>query len=563
MLRAGPLEVALDGIDLRYVRLGPVELVRRIHVAVRDSLWNTIPGSPSDVDVTVDGDTFVVAFAVQHRADSIDFSWQGRIHGTEDGRIRYEMDGAVGSETLYNRIGICVLHPWREFAGQPFRADTPGGPIAGSLPMLVGRQPFEDGNHQPLFPSMSRLEVALGPDLSVVDEFSGDLFEMEDQRNWSDASFKAYSTPLALGIPHRLQARERISQNVVVSFAGTPAMTQDAGTPTLDIGADTGIRVPPIGLTVGATQLSNRDVGLLRSLAPAHLRSDVHLRDPAWQSKLANALRLCEQCDAALEVALFLCAGDDVDELARLLAGVDVVRVLVLPEGAQTATPEETTPPSLVTFVRERLNLDGVPVAGGTDMNFCELNRTRPQTVAMDGIFWSINPQAHASDDISLLETPEAQGEQVRAALAFADRKPLYVGPITLAPRSAPLDARQSRRIAAAWTAASVKYLTGAGAAALTYFEAAGPAGVVDEGRRFPVYDVLARACELRGADVLSCEASAPLEVVGLAVRRDGMTSVLSANLTDSPQTVALRGPQGSQVLELGPYDVTLTPLAS
>jgi len=26
---------------------------------------------------------------------------------------------------------------------------------------------------------------------------------MEDQRNWTDASFKTYSTPLALGFPHR------------------------------------------------------------------------------------------------------------------------------------------------------------------------------------------------------------------------------------------------------------------------------------------------------------------------------------------------------------------------
>ena len=32
---------------------------------------------------------------------------------------------------------------------------------------------------------------------------AGDVFEMEDQRNWSDASFKTYSRPLALPFPYR------------------------------------------------------------------------------------------------------------------------------------------------------------------------------------------------------------------------------------------------------------------------------------------------------------------------------------------------------------------------
>jgi NAD(P)-dependent dehydrogenase (short-subunit alcohol dehydrogenase family) len=49
-------------------------------------------------------------------------------------------------------------------------------------------------------------------------------------------------------------------------------------------------------------------------------------------------------------------------------------------EGAQTTSAHETTPGSVVALVREGLGLGaGVPVAGGTDMYFCELNRTRPE----------------------------------------------------------------------------------------------------------------------------------------------------------------------------------------
>src|SRR5579859_6128541 len=86
-LRAGPLRAALDGVDLRYVKLGEIELVRRIYVAVRDRNWNTIPGVPSEVEVTEDEDSFEVRFEVRHTGHETDFSWAGAIVGTASGRI--------------------------------------------------------------------------------------------------------------------------------------------------------------------------------------------------------------------------------------------------------------------------------------------------------------------------------------------------------------------------------------------------------------------------------------------------------------------------------------------
>ena len=57
---------------------------------------------------------------------------------------------------------------------------------------------------------MKKIELADG--LWARFEFEGDLFEMEDQRNWTDASFKTYSTPISLGWPHRAQAGQEIRQ---------------------------------------------------------------------------------------------------------------------------------------------------------------------------------------------------------------------------------------------------------------------------------------------------------------------------------------------------------------
>jgi hypothetical protein len=213
-------------------------------------------------------------------------------------------------------------------------------------------------------------------------------------------------------------------------------------------------------------------------------------------------------------------------------------------------------------------------------MYFCELNRTRPRTDTMDGIFWSMNPQVHAFDDVSLVETPEAQGEQVRAARAScAGGAALFVGPVTLRRRynvnatvaeeeasgelPDSVDPRQASLLGAVWTLASAKHLAEAGADSVTYYETTGWRGVMqgDEppplpelfpgrpGQVFPLYHVLADVCELRGAEVLACTASRPLEVAALAAERDGDTTILLANLTVQPRAVALSGIDGDATL--------------
>jgi hypothetical protein len=243
-LRAGPLTAALDGVDLRYVRRGEEELVRRIYVAVRDRNWNTIPGVPSGVDVDQGEDSFAVRFSVRHVSHDTDFAWKGSILGAPDGRIRFAMDGRGEREMLYNRIGFCILHPWRENAGRPFRGQTPEGTVSGILPLHVGPQRFESGVYVPLFPSVGRLEIDLAAGGTVAIELEGDMFETEDQRNWTDASFKTYCTPLALGFPHRLDRGERKAQAVTVHALGDPPATSSVQTRRLVVGAPLGARVP-------------------------------------------------------------------------------------------------------------------------------------------------------------------------------------------------------------------------------------------------------------------------------------------------------------------------------
>jgi putative intracellular protease/amidase len=584
VLQAGPARVLLDGIDLRYVSIERTELVRRIYVAVRDRNWNTIPGEVSGLELDARDDSFDLRFSVRHEAPDIDFSWQGAISGHEDGRITYGLDGVAEKDLQYNRIGICVHHPWRETAGAPFRARTPEGEIEGRFPDLVGPQLVEDGLIRALFPAFDRLHVELPAGGSLELEFEGDLWETEDHRNWTDANFKTYSTPLALGFPHDLAHGQTLAQRVTITPRDVTRVRGGDGATRLSIGRPTGTTVPAIGLGADGDghEPSEREVELLRALGPAHLRVEVELDGDEWPDVLRHAQETARRVGANLLVSLHLRPehADRLPAVAAALAGGPAVEdVLVILLGGRTSTPEETTPPELVALVR-RAFADALPVAaigGGTEIYFTEINRTRPKADDWDLVCFSITPQIHAFTDLDLVENLDAQAENIRSAKALAPGKQIVVSPITIrrrvnfhaaAPEPEPgpgelpdsVDVRQPSLLGGAWTAGSLKYVCEAGAAAVTYYETTGWRGVLEReggsrladrfhsrpGQVFPLYHPLADVAAWRGAEVLHVDSENPLLAVALAVQVDGAVRLLVANVTPDEQHVVVSPLQGA-----------------
>ena len=174
------------------------------------------------------------------------------------------------------------------------------------------------------------------------------------------------------------------------------------------------------------------------------------------------------------------------------------------------------------------------------------------------------------------MENLDAQAETVRSARAIAGEGQVAVSPITLRrrvnfhaagdpPPTPPgelpdaVDVRQSSLFGAAWTAGSLKYVAESGASSVTYYESTGWLGVVERttggelperfrsnaGEVFPLYHPLADAIEWSGGEVLACDSSDRLAVVGLAARTGGVSRLLVANLTPSPQDVVVDGLDG------------------
>jgi hypothetical protein len=571
--RAGGIEFDLSGIDLRRIRLDDLELVNRLYVAIRDVDWNTIPSAVSGLDVRPADDGAVqVTFDARNVGSGIALTWRGAISATSDGRIAYEMNAVVGQGFRYNRIGFCVLHP-ASAAGSRYHAWTPSGQISGRLPDLIAPQSIVDGLETPLFPAYSRLDIDLDG-VTVSTSFEGDLFEMEDQRNWSDGSFKTYGTPISLGYPHEARAGDVIRQRVDISVKAPPtrpnsrgaaARTADAAV-TLNLAEATSKRWPELGLGVPTTAADRAIPPAVRpSLAAArvdHVRLDVHLTDPEWQAVLDQGREDAAAIGARLEVALFVEDGSTTPlrEVAAALARPDVARVISLDERtAGTAT----TPAATLRTIVDALRSAGVeaPILTGTNGDFAEINRDRPAPGAWAGVAYALNPQVHSVDEMSLVESLPVHAQTVATARSFAAAGSVVVSPVTLRGRfnpaaaepaltgreAPPADYRQPSLFAAGWLLGSIASMIDGGADAVTYFETHGPRGVVgSSGNVFPAWFVLADLADRDDREPRQVENGTGPRVAALAMAADGAARVLIANLTTDRQRVRVGRLPGS-----------------
>lgn len=574
-LRAGPLELVFHEGDLRRIRWGDREVVRRIHGAVRDRDWGTVPGRITGLEIDSGDGSFRIRYTREHRADGIHFVWQATISGDGEGTLRFGFDGEARSTFLRNRIGLCVLHPIRECAGARVRSMHLGGSVRDLMfPGLVAAE-------QPMagFTDLAGLTQEVGPGIRAELEFSGDAFETEDQRNWIDASFKTYSTPLRLPFPVEIRAGERIRQSVVLRMRNAGREPGPSGIRSgreeavrITVTGQEPVRFPEIGMMMAShgRAFDAADADRLSRLGLSHLRADLRLADPNWPERLRIAARDATGLGAALELAIHLPAGagGDLTSVARELGRmkVDLTRALIFRDGSRSTSATD------LEAARNALDECGMAIGAGTDADLYQLN-LQPPPVDGDLVCWSMNPQVHASDAMSIAETPEAVVHQVASVRRNFPDLPLVVSPVTLKPRSNPVatgpersvpvgelppqvDVRQMSLFCAAWTVAMLKALSESGVESVTLFETTGWRGVLETtagsplparfpstpGSVFPVYHVLADVGGFSPRTVVPTVAAGPAGVVSLLLGAGGRRRLLLANLSTTPRLVSIAG---------------------
>lgn len=572
-LAAGPLKLLFQEQDaaIRHLSLGRIEVLRGIYAAVRDENWNTLPPVITFIKKEILPDSFALEFtATVHKQSAPCFTWKGTLTGDSDGTIRYAFRGEALISFKKNRVGFCVLHH-PGLAGQPVTVESiDGSRTQSKFPLAItGRQPFFD---------IRALSHEAAPGIECEVRMSGDAFEMEDQRNWTDASYKTYCTPLSKPFPVALEKGAIIEQEVTVRLNTAPGKSlhvpsaQNNDLIQISVGEFAGT-LPSIGLCFRPneqTPLTSIQKDALKSLKPSHLRVDLKQSEADWIDSLIAAATLCAHIGSSMEIAIHLRGDSDtngirdiervVNAVRALPNAIPVARWIILHEDEKTCHPRW---PKLAAPLIAKSVLRGA-IGTGTDAYFTELNRNRPSTEGIDFVSYSINPQVHAFDDLSLVETLSIQGLTVQNASGFSG-KPVVVSPVTLLPRFnpnatskdlpslPPSDPRQQIPFNAAWTAGSIKHLAEADAQAVTYFEVAGPSGVMGHGddntnpRLYPVFHTIAWAVKNGGAPCIRTISSKPLEAEALLIRIPGGVEMLAFNYCSESRRLQIDLPLGTE----------------
>jgi D-apionolactonase len=582
-LRAGPLALFYEQGDLRYIKLGDHEILRRIYVAIRDRNWGTIVPSFSDIHLDIQPDSFQITYAVENRHGEINFAWKGEITGDPQGQIIFSMRGEARSTFMRNRIGFCVLHP-AACAGVTARLEHVDGQTeAGTFPELIcAAQPI------PPFAELRALAHQVSPGLWAEVSFTGDIFEMEDQRNWTDASYKTFCTPLRLPFPVQIEAGTRLEQSITLSLMDERAPAAKSASVAIQVGIqpvtfslqpEKTFNLPRLGLGVAShgQPLNATEISRLKALHLHHLRVDLCLSEPDFVEKLILATAEADALGISLEAALLISDGPKPglihlkEAVISLKLPVKTWLVYPLKEIFTGASPTRQVLEAALPYLTGLV--PGALIGAGTNTDFIFMQRTPPPLDLIDLVTFAINPQVHAFDNASIVETLEVQGAAVRTARRLAGGKPVIVSPLTLKPPHNPyatepvplpppgelppqVDPRQMSLLGAGWTAASLKYLAEGGAQSVTCYETTGWRGVMETALGsplpelfhsrpscvFPLYHVLADYGEFAGGQAIHSRSSNSLAVDGIALCKEDKTRLILANFSSEPQPVSIQG---------------------
>jgi hypothetical protein len=212
------------------------------------------------------------------------------------------------------------------------------------------------------------------------------------------------------------------------------------------------------------------------------------------------------------------------------------------------------------------------PVVLGAAGNFAELNRNRPSMFPEGGAWFSLNPQVHATDELTVIENLAAQSFVLESIRAWSGRAPVTVSPVSLKPRvpgeidgavlsggndtlPEDVDQRQTSLLGAGWTLGTLKHLAQGDVASVTCYETAGWKGIMEaesgstspsrflsiQNAVFPMYHVFADVAAYKSGEVIRSESSDPLRVESLALTQPSGLRVMAANLSPSKVKVNIK----------------------
>lgn len=563
-VQLGRLSFLYSSEAIRRICWDGIELVRAVAWPIRDENWGTYAPEIHDETINENGESFSgqLRFSVAEGRLSCVLKLQANAAGD----LHFDLAmSPSGGPFATNRAGFTVLHPITGIAGAPLQVVRTGGAVEQTaFPRLIS----------PGQPVMDIQGLSYGHQgTSVNIEFHGETFEMEDQRNWSDASYKTYCVPLVFPFTYRIEEPTR--QSIRLSLSGRNA-AGDTGNRQAAVSWHGSDEIAPgIGLAVEPDWLSRDEVVAESGVGHLSVRLGPDLRAGELHP-IASAAKGLD-----LDVELVVASGTDpkvaLDRARSDLsdAGLDPARIIAFPEGYLASHqpsgpwPDGPTPGDATEAARRAF--PDVRIGGGMLTNFTEFNRCPPDPAQCDFVTHGSTAIVHASDDLSVTETLEALPQIFESARALAGWRAYRLGLVSIGMRSNPYgaavaanpaqvrrtmartDPRQRGLFAAAWTVGVLAATQGQGIEAICPAAPSGPFGIaharqpwsqpyfdeLPEAGYFPIFHVVRAAAAMAGQRRLHVS-GLPAGIHAYGVDLSTGPRVLIANMTSGRVTVPM-----------------------
>jgi hypothetical protein len=422
-----------------------IEILRGINYLLRDADWAT-PSAEYVVEKGEGevGDSFLHVEG-RIRAREIAYDYTMNVRSREEHQIVIETTGKALSSFCANRVGLTLLHPTPDCVGRSLDViHSDGGQESVRFPELISPS-------QPVFDIVSlSYELADGSQMLVrmnSHRPSGEeqTFEMEDQRNWGDASYKTYVGSLRDPWPFSVEEGDEFHQSITLSIV--PKLKTDVEVGVGDVREESEFRCPLMYLAVpfgGAVR------GLENVLRFGCFSSDglkVYLKTHQLDSQELEAIRGLQQelgCPLHMELEVHGDVRSALEHVKRECLRYDLEFKSVLAcqsEYLLSYQPDGIWPDIMALedfYCQVRHHFPESEIGGGMLTYFPELNRKWPPGEVIDFVAHAYCPIIHAADDKTIMQNIKTLGDMRRTVFSRLPGVPYDLTHVSLSMRQNP-----------------------------------------------------------------------------------------------------------------------------
>jgi D-apionolactonase len=570
VVTAGHIQAVLDNGSLRYICYRGTEVLRGISFLVRDKNWGTYAAVISSLKVKQAKTGFTISYHAECKDAAQEIHYDAKIEAI-DGRLTFSAIGHPMTDVLTNRTGFVVLHPLTGVVGQPMEiVHTDGKRRKSKFPKIISPG-------QPVFKIRSLKHLVMPGVLATV-VMEGNTFEMEDHRNWMDASYKTYVCSLLDPWPYTLLKGKSFEQSITLTLDGKPKQpvrTIKSDRISISLGSVAG-KLPTLGIGVPMAQANDAQAAseTIKALQLSSLVCQIDGR-LGGQEVAARAFdSLSKLTGVPVKLEIILPAKDSatieinaVADAAKA-AGLNPQSVVVTQmhdlKSFQPNTPRPWGPSYEEMAAAARTAFPGASIGGGMLSYFTELNRKPVPKGLFDFVTHTVCPIVHAADDISVMETLESLPWIFASTRAMIGKQSYHIGPSGIPCRDNPygaavaanrnnermclsdVDPRQSGLFAAAWNVGLLAAAAASKVDAIALGAVTGSRGVISPAGVNPVYWVLHSMGAFKDGRHVVTSSTAPGVVVALACQSKHGRGLWLANLTAKRQVAKVNGFSGA-----------------